>query len=416
MSSRRVLFGLGLPVMALVLLVLGARLCDPWRHWRLPAVEVPSPNAFDDFKQAGELVNDHYSADSNPADDAALRRQVVAENAEALRLLRAGFDHAYVEPRTDAWGPSPKYYQHCRSLARVLSYEAAEKAAEGRYAAAIDSQLDAERVGFDVARRANLMGRLVGIAARTIGRGEKNVQPRIDHLTAAEARAAEERLADLIAGEQSFAQTLIDDRDLTLGLLTSGYRSGDYWELGLMMAKSDSPRVAWPLAVFGPVPWLSGYRRYMDAGVAWSKLPWLAAPPPRLSRLFAPGSYSAPDLGKQRVKCLQADASDQMFLAALALQAWRAEHGRYPDSLDALAPDILPVVPADPFGRGPLKYRLEGDKYVLYSVGPDGVDDGGQPAVARDDKGQWRYNARDLASRGDLVWVTSAVLDRQPRP
>jgi hypothetical protein len=62
---------------------------------------------------------------------------------------------------------------------------------------------------------------------------------------------------------------------------------------------------------------------------------------------------------------------------AFALAAYRIEHGRYPEKLDSLAPKYLAKVPNDPYGKGPLKYRIQGDGYILYSLGPNGIDDGG---------------------------------------
>src|SRR5262249_38244412 len=50
-----------------------------------------------------------------------------------------------------------------------------------------------------------------------------------------------------------------------------------------------------------------------------------------------------------------------------------------PASLDALVPGYLASAPADPFGRGPLRVKAEGGDVRVYSVGPDGVDDGGAP-------------------------------------
>jgi hypothetical protein len=64
--------------------------------------------------------------------------------------------------------------------------------------------------------------------------------------------------------------------------------------------------------------------------------------------------------------------------ADLAILAYRQEHGRPPPRLDDLAPDYLTHVPLDPFANEPLRYRLTADSYVLYSVGPNGRDDGGE--------------------------------------
>jgi len=76
----------------------------------------------------------------------------------------------------------------------------------------------------------------------------------------------------------------------------------------------------------------------------------------------------------------KAEAVEDLLLLALALRAYQGERGRYPDRLEALVPAYLKRVPPDPFGKGgaPI-YRPEGSRYVLYSLGPDGKDDGGKP-------------------------------------
>jgi hypothetical protein len=56
-----------------------------------------------------------------------------------------------------------------------------------------------------------------------------------------------------------------------------------------------------------------------------------------------------------------------------------AEHS-FPDTLSDLVPKYLAEVPLDPFGTGPIIYRRTADGYLLYSVGSDGIDDGGQRA------------------------------------
>jgi hypothetical protein len=66
-------------------------------------------------------------------------------------------------------------------------------------------------------------------------------------------------------------------------------------------------------------------------------------------------------------------------LTAIALELFKRRQGRYPLTLAELTPDLLPAVPLDADGRA-LRYRLVGDRPVLYSIGHDGVDDGGTPA------------------------------------
>lgn len=62
---------------------------------------------------------------------------------------------------------------------------------------------------------------------------------------------------------------------------------------------------------------------------------------------------------------------------AAALAVYRAEHGAYPDSLDALVPDVLPELPVDVYHKQAFHYHRDGDGYLLYSAGPNLKDDGG---------------------------------------
>ncbi len=71
----------------------------------------------------------------------------------------------------------------------------------------------------------------------------------------------------------------------------------------------------------------------------------------------------------------------------VAVELFRTEQGRYPGSLDELAPGILPAPPIDPMSGGGYGYRLLpegsdpfGRAYLLYSFGADGEDNGGRSA------------------------------------
>jgi|GEM_PF-3535217 len=65
---------------------------------------------------------------------------------------------------------------------------------------------------------------------------------------------------------------------------------------------------------------------------------------------------------------------------AVALQRYHNQHDAWPESLDALVPDALPVIPADWVDGQPLRYTLsEEGQPALYSIGPDGDDDNAKP-------------------------------------
>ena len=63
---------------------------------------------------------------------------------------------------------------------------------------------------------------------------------------------------------------------------------------------------------------------------------------------------------------------------AFALAAYHADRGTFPARLADLAPNYVAEVPKDIFNASELHYRQEGEGYLLYSVGPNGRDDGGK--------------------------------------
>jgi hypothetical protein len=81
-------------------------------------------------------------------------------------------------------------------------------------------------------------------------------------------------------------------------------------------------------------------------------------------------------------KSIQKDAGNISRLRAartvLAIELYRlANHRQLPSTLNELVPEVLMAVPADPFDGEPLRYRRLDKGYVVYSVGPDGEDNGG---------------------------------------
>ncbi len=103
----------------------------------------------------------------------------------------------------------------------------------------------------------------------------------------------------------------------------------------------------------------------------------------------------------------EAEARRRLVLAAIALERYRLAHSSYPKDLQSLVPDLLKSVPLDFMDGKPLRYRLpEPSAFVLYSVGLDGVDDGGKLAVAKNTREQ--YPKPDPFDAPDMVWPRAA--------
>jgi hypothetical protein len=65
--------------------------------------------------------------------------------------------------------------------------------------------------------------------------------------------------------------------------------------------------------------------------------------------------------------------------AGLAAERFRLEQGRLPKDWDELVPQYLPDVPQAAYSGGPLRFKTSADGIVIYSVGRNRHDDGGDP-------------------------------------
>jgi hypothetical protein len=86
---------------------------------------------------------------------------------------------------------------------------------------------------------------------------------------------------------------------------------------------------------------------------------------------------------------LMRDRSEQSYRnlrVALALAAFKSQSGAYPERLEELKPAFLKELPHDLFTSTSLKYKRDDLGYVLYSVGPNGRDDGGFHRSANGDE------------------------------
>jgi hypothetical protein len=85
-----------------------------------------------------------------------------------------------------------------------------------------------------------------------------------------------------------------------------------------------------------------------------------------------------------------------MAVVACALERYRLAHGEFPQNLELLVPEFIVQRPHDVIDGQPLKYRrVESGTYILYSVGWNGIDDGG--IISKKGEGL------DL-NQGDWVW------------
>jgi hypothetical protein len=96
---------------------------------------------------------------------------------------------------------------------------------------------------------------------------------------------------------------------------------------------------------------------------------------PRESVLVA---HMAPGMTKLGRRCSSLHAQLRCAILMLAAERSRRDHGRWPGAAAALVDaGYLREVPTDPYDGRALRLRRLPDGLVIYAVGPDGQDDGG---------------------------------------
>ncbi len=119
---------------------------------------------------------------------------------------------------------------------------------------------------------------------------------------------------------------------------------------------------------------------------------WSPLVGPQLQTMF---SSSIPALSKLLYKVMVIEAGKQLTVTAIALKRHKLRHGNFPPDLAALVPEFLPTVPLDPVNAQPLHYKPNaGGTFLLYSVGEDAEDNGGDP-TSTNPKTMWWQRGRD---------------------
>lgn len=97
-----------------------------------------------------------------------------------------------------------------------------------------------------------------------------------------------------------------------------------------------------------------------------------------LTRITIPGFGAA--LGRLR----ETEVAHDLALIGLRAETFRIANGRFPRDLAELAGNG--TLPADPFSGHAFVYKESGGDLLIYSVGPDGVNNGGNPSAVNKQK------------------------------
>ncbi|MEO7715429.1 MAG: hypothetical protein ABIY70_04465 [Capsulimonas sp.] len=379
----------------------------------IPTHTVPSPNALDDFARAGKLIPD-VNIVNGPGGrgvsralglSAATQNRVVRDNAPALAALRQGLTRPYMTPPERSSTATFDYVVDDRRLARLLALQADIQAAHGDWAASAQTSLDGMQLGEDVPRGGILIHMLVGVAIDAIVR--EPLMRSVDHLDLAGTRAALHRLQKIDANAQPYAPILQEEEwSMQAGLLEMYQKPNwrrDILQNGGFGTSPTDLKTRMAVAMTSKRQVMNNFTKYMDGQIAGAR----AHRPP------TPFDYAAADPFLQVLAPIYTgtatryhdNRTQNAFLEVeLALHAYLLQHHQYPETLADLTPDLLPAVPGDPFAFGkPVRYQKTANSYVLYSVGPDGVDDGGKAIQDPNRRNGPKRPVVEPQNKGDVV-------------
>lgn len=316
--------------MLIVIGALGVLLYHPAKPSFPP---LPTPNGYDFLAQAGELIGgDPSLARKMKAEDLRL---LIITNSEALRIARTGLGHNCRQSPESLSTNDARWIVDLvkiKRLAQLFAAEARWAELDGRPTDALLASLDAVKLGNEASRGGFLIQRLVGIAMEVIG-------------------------------IWSFQTTLTNAPPSTPPL-----------EVIRKLEAIDAQGVEWSEVSANEKYFMSLRRTNFHQ-------------PIEFIRDWRSGQKALRDTEQKHQAAI---AIRRLLLAEAAIRAFHSERHHLPQSLAELVPSCLAAVPVDPFSGKAIAYRPQGTNWLIYSVGPDGKDDGGvsvSAASATDTKG-----------------------------
>ena len=246
----------------------------------------------------------------------------VDEVAKAIGRGRQGLARQSVVPLDYANGETIlQHVQLVRNLSRLFDAEGQRAKMNGAFEESVNAHVDNVRLGTASRRGGLIVDGLVGVAITGVGAsGLFNIR---EDLTATQCLAVIQQLTTLETDREPYAAMEARDR-------------------------------VWAQHAMG---WYGRLHQVLDS----------------MAGARSDGMYK-PTFNREA-------AIQRLIIAHLALQAYRAEHGRLPSTWDEVTAEGLPELMTDPWSRDgeTLQYRRTDDGYLLYSVGPNEVDNGGSP-------------------------------------
>lgn len=337
-------------------------------------------------------------------------------HAETLEILRQAaarptcrFIRDYSRPSVDMLLPEIQFF---RNAARILSVSARHQVSLGAIPAALRDVISIMNISRHASSEPILISGLVGLAIDSIAIDTLiDVLPFIDADNLALLKRDE--IHNFLSTPPSLAKNIYGEEAFGLYVFSIFGTGGfDQWQLGqlasFIMDDLDVPdSIVQQDTFFNPA--LAAYRIFLFPQdltayqqtmhtyqrVAESSNSY-AAKQTTLKRIeddFSSGrpkgfvtALLTPAIGKAIENVEKARMRHTTALVAIAATEFRITHDSLPEKADVLVPKLLPFLPKDVFvDKSRLRYSVKNDGVAIYSVGPNGKDDGGPgPDMGKD--------------------------------
>jgi ABC-type transport system involved in multi-copper enzyme maturation permease subunit len=316
-------------------------------------------------------------------------KEIEAALIAARRLAHMSNGRYAIVSSADNWiSADVRHIQQVREVLWLLKYDVLLRAQQNDGDGALESCQAAFNAGRSLGDDNSAIGLLVRLAARSIALG------RLERVLA-QTQPSEPALAamqDLIEAEEPLP---------LLAMALRGERAGvDRFMLGLQTGEVSHKQII-PLLeqVRGPskmpdefvtamaVGSIKGNRtaclRYLTQCVEIARLPLYQqeqaikrleaslGDQPMLVRSLAPALFKIAEAHSRSLAQLRC------ALVMVAAERYRVAHSHWPANAAELLPTYLRHVPTDPYDGQPLRWRRLTDGVVIYSIGPDRIDNGG---------------------------------------
>jgi hypothetical protein len=280
--------------------------------------------------------------------------------------------------------------QECREIVSLLQYDAMNLSQQGKARESLRSCQAALNAGRSLDDEPFIISQLVRIACiaiaagrteRTLAMGEPPAEDLARFQAILELEEAHPTAVVGLRGERAMMHILLNglaDGSFSIDELLGSGRNVEWYERAVLFlwnvrgtARREHPQVMKLMGKAIDIARLPAHEQSAAKSALNREIREMAGQS-YLIRLVMPAMDKFIDASQRKlaqVRCLK---------TVLAVERFRLARGTWPDKLEDLTPKWLKKVPLDPYDGKPLRYVRVADGVIVYSVGPDGTDNGGK--------------------------------------